>query len=80
MRKKHAPYIKLKRLFASKGITYKDVAKAIQTTESTVMLKINGNSDFTISEMKTICATFDINPSIFFTADVPFTQQWSREQ
>jgi transcriptional regulator with XRE-family HTH domain len=70
MKKKHAPYIKLKRLFASRGITYKDVAKVIHTTEATVMCKINGDSDFTISEMKSICATFGIDPSVFFADNV----------
>lgn len=70
MKKKHPPYVKLKRLFAAREITYKDVAKVIQTTEATVMCKINGDSDFSISEMKTICATFGIDPGIFFADDV----------
>lgn len=70
MKRKHAPYIKLKRLFASRAITYKDVAKVIHTTEATVMCKINGDSDFTISEMKAICVTFGIDIAIFFADDV----------
>lgn len=70
MRKKHAPYIKFKRQLASRGITYKEVAKVIHTTEATVMCKINGNSDFYISEMMAICATFGFELSVFFTDDV----------
>lgn len=65
MRKKHAPYTKFKRLLASRGITYKEVAKVIHTTEATVMCKINGDSDFYISEMRAICATFGFDMSIF---------------
>lgn len=68
--RKHAPYIKLKREFAAKGITYKDVAQAIHTTEATVMCKINGSSDFYLSEMIAICSTFDIDLNIFFEAAV----------
>lgn len=70
MAKKHAPYTKFKRLLAARGITYKEVAKVIHTTEATVMCKINGDSDFTISEMKAICVTFGIDIAIFFTDDV----------
>lgn len=70
MKKKHAPYVKLKHLLASRGITYKDAARVINTTESTVMCKINGGSDFTVSEMMALCATFGIDVSIFFTDNV----------
>lgn len=68
--KKHAPYTKFKRTLAAMGITYKDIANVIHTTEATVMLKINGESDFYISEQRTICETFGIDPAIFFAADV----------
>jgi transcriptional regulator with XRE-family HTH domain len=70
MAKKHAPYTKFKRLLAARGITYKEVAKVIHTTEATVMCKINGDSDFYISEMRAICATFGFDMSIFFADDV----------
>lgn len=70
MKKRHAPYTKLKRLFASRGITYKDVAKVIHTTEATVMCKINGDSDFYISEMRAICCAFGIDIAIFFAEEV----------
>lgn len=68
--KKHAPYIKLKRTFAAKGITYKDVAKVIHTAEATVMCKVNGSSDFYLAEVLAICAAFDIEAALFFEADV----------
>lgn len=69
-KKKHEPYTMLKRTLASLGVTYKDIAKIIGCNEATVMLKINGESDFFISEMKKISETFGIPTSIFFTAAV----------
>ena len=68
--KKHPPYITLKRTFAAKGITYKDVAAVIKTTEATVMCKLNGSSDFYLSEVLAICAAFAIDPAIFFAENV----------
>ena len=64
------PYITLKRTFAAKGITYKDVAAVIKTTEATVMCKLNGSSDFYLSEVLAFCAACDIDPAKFFAEDV----------
>ena len=64
--KKHPPYISLKLFLAGKGLTYKDVAAVINVTVTTLMLKINGESDFFLSEQKAICDTFGIDPAIFF--------------
>ena len=64
--KKHAPYITLKRALAGKGLTYKDVADSIGVTQTTLMLKINGESDFYLTEQRVICDTFDLDPAIFF--------------
>ena len=70
MAKKHEAYIKFKRQLLVKGVTYKEVAKIINTTEATVMCKINGTSDFYISEMRAICETLGIETDIFFADDV----------
>lgn len=64
--RKHSPYIDFKHAIAGKGLTYKDVAKVINVTETTLMLKINGSSDFYLSEMRAICEAFSLDPSIFF--------------
>lgn len=66
MKKKHAPYIAFKHAIAGKGLTYKDVAKVIDVTETTLMLKINGSSDFFLSEMRKICEAFGLEPAVFF--------------
>lgn len=62
---KYTPHEKLKRTLLEEGITYKEVACVIHTTEATVMCKVNGDSDFYISEMKAICAVFGIDPAVF---------------
>lgn len=62
---KYPPHEKLKRTFLEYGITYREVAKVINTTEETVLCKVNGLSDFYISEMKAICAVFEIDPAVF---------------
>ena len=69
-KKKHAPYIAFKHAIAGKGLTYKDVAKVIDVTETTLMLKINGGSDFYLSEMQAICEAFSLASSLFFDAVV----------
>ncbi len=62
----HPPYTTLKRTLAAMGLTYKDVADVIGVTPSTVQLKINGQSDFYISEQMEICEAFGIEAGIFF--------------
>lgn len=69
-KRKHAPYIALKRAIAGKGLIYKDVAAVIGVTETTLMLKINGSSDFYLSEMRAICEAFGFSASVFFAGDV----------
>lgn len=64
--RKHAPYIAFKHAIAGKGLTYKDVAKVIDVTETTLMLKINGSSDFYLSEIRAICGAFGFDSSLFF--------------
>lgn len=64
--KKHPPYISLKLAFAGKGLKYKDIATVLGVTETTLMLKINGDSDFYVHEQQTICKEFGIDSSVFF--------------
>lgn len=66
----HAPYITFKLAMAGKGLTLRDVAAAIEVTEATLSQKINGSSDFYLSEMRKICDTFGFDTSIFFADSV----------
>lgn len=65
-KKKHAPYIAFKHAIAGMGLTYKDVARVIGVTETTLVLKINGSSDFYLSEIQAIRRAFGLDPSLFF--------------
>ncbi len=65
--KMHEPYVAFKRFLAGNGLTYKDVAEVIGKVENTVQLKINGQSDFYISEQRKICEKWGIDRDIFFT-------------
>lgn len=64
--RKHAPYIAFKHAIAGMGLTYKDIARVIGVTETTLVLKINGSSDFYLSEIQAIRRAFGIDPSLFF--------------
>ena len=64
-KKRHVPYITFKRTLAGLGLTYTDVARVIGTTASTVQLKINGDSDFYLSEQRAICEAFGIQRPFF---------------
>lgn len=68
--RKHAPYTAVKRWFAGHGITYKDVGEVINCSEATVQLKLNGGSDFYITEQIAICNRFGMDPAIFFENSV----------
>lgn len=68
--RKHAPYIAVKRWLAGHGITYKDVAEVIKCSEATVQLKLNGASDFFITEQIAICERFNMDPSVFFEKEI----------
>ena len=63
--KLHEPYNKFKGAIRERGVTYEKIANLLNSTKSTICNKINGNSDFTISEVKTICTTYGIDRNIF---------------
>ena len=65
-KKIHAPYNKLKGKLREKSLTYRDIAQTLHISEVAVSHKINGISDFYISEAKKLMTSFDINVDIFF--------------
>ncbi len=69
-KKKHAPYTAVKLWLAGHGITYKDVAEVISSSEATVQLKLNGGSDFYVTEMVMVCDRFGMDFSLFFAKEV----------
>ncbi len=65
---KHQPYNKFRGQLSEKRITYKDIAKTLNISETSVGQKINGISDFYLTEVRKIHKAYGIEPKIFFTA------------
>ena len=64
--KKYSPYIKLKHELSRKKISYLEVAILLGKSVRTISMKINGYSDFYISEQQKICDAFGIRQEVFF--------------
>lgn len=64
-KQQHPPYTAVKNALAGKGLTYKDVANVLGLTEATVQQKLNGGSDFYITEQIKLCETFKLDPALF---------------
>lgn len=64
----HKPYNKLKGSLREKGLTYSDVATTLGISETAVGLKINGKSDFYLSEVESLCARYAFGLENFLSA------------
>lgn len=62
---KHKPYAKFKGALRERGLTYEDVARALNISTTGVALKVNGQSDFYANEVNLLCSKFNIDSSIF---------------
>jgi len=63
----HQPYTKFKGWLRENGLTYADIALDLGLSESTISLKVNGQSDFFLCEIKRIQEKYHIGSDIFFT-------------
>lgn len=63
----HSPYNKLKGFMREKGIVYAEIANLIGVTPTTISQKINGQSDFSLSEAELIKKTYGAGDDIFFS-------------
>ena len=61
----HRPYQRLKGEMTEKNITYSDMARLLNISAATVSNKINGISDFRISEVQKIQTYYGIDYSFF---------------
>ncbi len=66
----HQPYAKLKGWLRETGLTYEDLALLLGINKATVSQKINGKSDFYLSEVKVIMEHYNLESNIFFTTNV----------
>ena len=64
---KHEPHLKLKSFLIENRILQKDVAKLLGITPISLNQKINGKYHFSLEEVETICAEYNVMPQIFFT-------------
>lgn len=62
----HEPYTKFKGWLRCNGLTYRDVAEMLGLSTTTVSAKINGTSDFLLSEIRTIQKQYRLENEIFF--------------
>lgn len=62
----HPPYFRFKNILKERGITYVQLASLLNMSRGAVGDKINGFSDFYISEMEIIEQKLSIPHSVFF--------------
>ena len=66
----HNPYLKFKGWLRSNNLTYQDIAVLLGLSVTTVSAKINGQSDFFLSEIQLIKKHYHLENDIFFTNEV----------
>ena len=64
----HKPYNVLQGYMRQNGITVRDLAELIGVTPTTISFKINGKSDFTLSEVDRIKKHYGVGYEIFLQA------------
>lgn len=62
----HNPYDKFKGWLLENHITYADLAELLGLNIATVSAKINGTSDFSLSEVKLLKSKYGLPNDIFF--------------
>ena len=63
----HPPYDKLKGLLAERGLTYRGVASLLGISITSVGQKINGTSDFLLSEAEAIKREYKPERDVFMS-------------
>lgn len=61
----HKPYMNFKGWLTEKKLTYKDIGDKLGLSVATICAKINGQSDFTLSEVNMIRDKFGYNGNFF---------------
>lgn len=66
----HKPYMKFKGWLRTNGLTYDDVSEVLGISKATVSAKINGTSDFSLSEINVLKRHYKLDSDIFFNNNV----------
>lgn len=61
-------YTKFKAWMNENNVKGQDIAKLLGVSKATVSKKLNGLSDFSMVEIRTICAEYNISADAFFIA------------
>lgn len=61
----HKPYNELKGALRAKELKYSDVAKLLNISETAVSFKINGKSDFYVSEVDALLKAYNLELDVF---------------
>ena len=61
-------YTKFKAWMNENNIKCKDVADLLGVSKATISKKLNGLSDFSLVEIRTICAEYNISSDTYFIA------------
>ena len=56
--------LSLRQVRALKGLSQEEFAKAIGMTPSALMRRENGQTQWTLEEVRTVCVVFDIDPGL----------------
>jgi len=64
---KHKPYNKLKGVLREKEVTYLALSVFLGISETSISHKINGVSDFFLSEVNAMQTKYDLDTSIFLS-------------
>ena len=70
MKKVHKPYHRFKNWLRENKIPYRELSEFLGVTIPTISEKINGNSDFFLSEVQAIREKYKLPAEYFFTEDV----------
>jgi transcriptional regulator with XRE-family HTH domain len=67
VKRRHAPYTKLKAYLNEIGMKQSDLAKLLNKSKSALNQNLNGTGgDFSLSEVRLICQTLNISADEFF--------------
>lgn len=66
----HPPYNRFKGWLRSQRMVYENIADILCVSVPTISAKINGTSDFLLSEVKFLQKKYGLTDDIFFTEDV----------
>ncbi|SMG58357.1 helix-turn-helix domain-containing protein [Paenibacillus aquistagni] len=65
--RRHTPYTKFKAFLNETGVKQNELAKLLNKSTSALNQNLNGTGgDFSVSELRIICATFEISADEYF--------------